>query len=86
MTSFLKKALPVLDTDSICFKITYSIVALALVGLLATALVTGKAVYLYLAVGLVVSAWAGQVAPLYPVGIVSMFVVVSLVVGNIAPR
>ena len=74
-TAVLTKMFPVIgdDVTSPCFRVTYGLVLVAVIGLLATAVVTGGWLYVALAVGLIVSAFAGQIAPLYPVGILSIF-------------
>lgn len=76
--SFLNKMLPVLGDDvrSPCFRVTYALVLAGIVGLLVTAAVTGSGIYLTLAAGLLFSAFAGQIAPLYPVGILSIFLLI----------
>jgi hypothetical protein len=59
--------------SSWCFRITYSLVATGVLALKYAGLQRGQVAYCLMAVCLAAAGWAGQIFPLYPIGIVAFF-------------
>jgi len=87
-TPLLQKVFPILGpgVNSRSFKITAGLVLAGSVGLLAAGVLTGDAMYFQLMGSLLASALLGQIAPFYPVGVVSLFVFLMLVVTAHHPQ
>lgn len=67
-----------------CFLVTYAIVCAVTFAFLAGGLATGNSKYFYYAGCMVVAGVLGRVAPLYPVGIASVFAVGVAMVEHLA--
>jgi len=78
MAVMLQKLFPYIDTESMCFKVMCGVVGGALVALLTAFCATGNALFAGMVLSLVIAAFVGQIAPLFPVGIISVFMCCSL--------
>ena len=81
-TPFLQKLFPILGpgVNRRSFKITAGLALAGSIGLLTAGAATGDAMYFQLMGCLLFSAFLGQIAPFYPIGVVSLFVFLMLVV------